>query len=118
MTPWCAATVAPVRGEMSAWARPRRGAGPAHVAPRAACSMRKAAGCTVGGDADDFNAFALGRRAGGDGDVAPGNLESIGEEHDQLGIGRTIDRRRIDPDEQGAIAGPCHFRCAPPRYPP
>src|SRR4051812_11191501 len=91
---------------LSACARPRRGAGPAHVATRAAPSMRKSAGCMGGVDAGDLHALLLRGGAADDGDAAPRHMEYVGEDVNQLSVGRTVDWRRREPDEQGIGARP------------
>src|SRR3954463_6342953 len=103
MTPWYAAMTAPVSGEISACASPRLGAGPAQVATSDACSMRKSAGCMVGGDADHSNPLLFRRRSAGDGHVAPGHAQHVGKYVNQFGIGCAIHRRCVQPDEQRTV---------------
>src|SRR3954470_7363858 len=104
MTPWYAAMVAPVSGEISACASPHLGAGPAQVATIDACSMRKSAGCMVGGDADHSNPLLFRCRSACDGHVTPGDAEHAGKYCNQLGIGCAIHRRCVEPDEQRTVA--------------
>jgi hypothetical protein len=52
-------------------------------------------------DPDPFRSRAL---AAHDRDVALGNLQAPGEEGDELVVGGAIDRRRGQPDEEGAVA--------------
>src|SRR3954470_23572191 len=103
MTPWYAAMVAPVSGEISACASPRLGAGPAQVATSDAWSMRKSAGCMVGGDADHSNPLPFRRRSAGDGHVTSGDAEHAGKYFNEFGIGCAIHWRRVEPDEQRTV---------------
>jgi hypothetical protein len=53
------------------------------------------------GDPDPLRSRAI---AADDDNVALGNLQGPGEEGDQLVVGRAVDGRGGEPDEQGAIA--------------
>src|SRR5260221_4396602 len=55
-------------------------------------------------DAGDRDAFVAGFLAGDDADVAGGEGEGLRQERDEGLVGGAVDRRRREPDEQGAAA--------------
>src|SRR3954463_11554268 len=105
MTPWYAAMVAPVSGEIAACASPRLGAGPAHVATSDACSMRKSAGCMVGSDANHSNALLFRPLSAGDGHVSGRHAQQVCQQFDQFGIRGALHGRCVEPDQQGTVPG-------------
>src|SRR6185503_13360235 len=90
-------------GVISRWAEPARGAGPAHVAISAACSMRKSAGCMRERHAVDANPFLARSVTRDDRDGTLGYPERVGKDLDQLGVGCAFDRRRGQADEHGIV---------------
>src|ERR1051325_6070801 len=116
MTPSCEATTAFSSGVISRCAEPARGAGPAHVAISAACSMRKSTGCMRERHTVDANALLPGSIAGDDGDRTLREAERIGEDLDQLGVGGAFHRRRVQTNEDRIIPHAGDTCLAGPRY--
>src|SRR5262245_15924674 len=103
---------------ISRCAEPRRGAGPANVATRLACSMtesaamRKASGllrvqCRINEllrHTVDTNTLLTASLASDDRDGAFGNVEGVGEHVDELGVGSAIHRRSVETYKEGFTA--------------